>query len=99
VAIRPVRAVDDGVQTRLKFSSHAEFPTIYVENDDKSESLVNFTVEQDEVVIHRVARQFVLRRGRLVGCLQNRSFDGGGERLPSETVVPGVVRETKGAGR
>jgi type IV secretion system protein VirB9 len=95
-AIRPVRAVDDGVQTRLRFSAHAEFPTMYVKNDDDSESLVNFTVEDDEVVIHRVARAFVLRRGKLVACLQNRSFDGGGERLKSETVVPGVERTTKG---
>lgn len=95
-AIRPVRAVDDGVQTRLRFSAHAEFPTMYVKNDDDSESLVNFTVEDDEVVIHRVARGFVLRRGKLVACLQNRSFDGGGERLKSETVVPGVERTTKG---
>jgi type IV secretion system protein VirB9 len=95
-AIRPVYAVDDGVQTRLRFSAHAEFPTLYVKNDDESESLVNFTVENDEVVIHRVARSFVLRRGRLVACLQNRAFDGGGERLQSETLVPGVERITKG---
>ena len=95
-AIRPIRAVDDGVQTRLRFSAHAEFPTLYVKNDDASESLVNFTVEEDEVVIHRVARGFVLRRGKLVACLQNRSFDGGGERLKSETLVPGVERVTKG---
>jgi type IV secretion system protein VirB9 len=95
-AIRPVYAVDDGVQTRLRFSAHAEFPTLYVKNDDESESLVNFTVENDEVVIHRVARSFVLRRGRLVSCLQNRAFDGGGERLQSETLVPGVERITKG---
>ena len=95
-AIRPIRAVDDGVQTRLRFSAHAEIPTLYVKNDDASESLVNFTVEDDEVVIHRVARGFVLRRGKLVACLQNRSFDGGGERLKSETLVPGVERVTKG---
>jgi type IV secretion system protein VirB9 len=95
-AIRPIRAVDDGVQTRLKFSAHAEFPTMYVKNDDDTESLVNFTVEDDEVVIHRVARGFVLRRGKLVACLQNRSFDGGGERLKSQTLVPGVERTTKG---
>jgi type IV secretion system protein VirB9 len=94
--IRPVYAVDDGVQTRLKFSAHAEFPTLYVKNDDDSESLVNFTVENDEVVIHRVARNLVLRRGKLVACLQNRAFDGGGERLQSETLVPGVERITKG---
>lgn len=95
-AIRPTHAVDDGVQTRLRFSAHAEFPTMYVKNDDSSESLVNFTVEDDEVVIHRVARRFVLRRGKLVACLENRAFDGGGERLKSETLVPGVERITRG---
>ena len=95
-AIRPVSAYDDGVQTRLRFAAHAEFPTMYVKNDDNTESVVNFTVTNDEVVIHRVSRAFVLRRGKLVACLQNRSFDGGGERLPSETLVPGVDRVTKG---
>jgi type IV secretion system protein VirB9 len=95
-AIRPEMAYDDGVQTRLRFVAHSEFPTMYVKNDDESESLVNFTVENDEVVIHRVARSFVLRRGKLVACIQNRSFDGGGERLKSETLVPGVERVTKG---
>jgi type IV secretion system protein VirB9 len=95
-AIRPEMAYDDGVQTRLRFAAHSEFPTMYVKNDDDSESLVNFTVDNDEVVIHRVARSFVLRRGKLVACIQNRSFDGGGERLKSETLVPGVERVTKG---
>ena len=95
-AIRPTAAYDDGVQTRLKFAAHGEFPTLYVKNDDASENLVNFTVDRDEVVIHRVARSFVLRRGKLVACLQNRSFDGGGERLESQTLVPGVERITKG---
>jgi type IV secretion system protein VirB9 len=95
-AIRPEIAYDDGVQTRLKFPAHAEFPSLYVKNDDESESLVNFTVDHDEVVIHRVARSFVLRRGKLVACIQNRSFDGGGQRLESQTLVPGVERITKG---
>ena len=39
----------------------------------------------------------MLRRGQLVGCVENRSFDGGGERLQSETLLPGVERRTKGA--
>jgi type IV secretion system protein VirB9 len=95
-AIRPQSAYDDGVQTRLRFPAHAEFPTMYVKNDDESESLVNFTVDNDEVVIHRVARSFVLRRGKLVACIQNRSFDGGGQRLETQTLVPGVQRVTKG---
>jgi type IV secretion system protein VirB9 len=96
MAIRPQSAYDDGVQTRIRFAAHAEFPTMYVKNDDDSESLVNFTVDNDEVVIHRVARSFVLRRGKLVACVQNRSFDGGGQRLDTQTLVPGVQRVTKG---
>jgi type IV secretion system protein VirB9 len=95
-AIRPVSAYDDGVQTRLRFAAHSEFPAMYVKNDDDSESLLNFTVEGEDVVIHRVSHRFVLRRGRLVACIENRSFDGGGERLQSETLVPGVERQTKG---
>lgn len=95
-AIRPVRAYDDGVQTRLQFGARSEFPVMFVKNDDGSESLTNFSVEADEVVIHRVARRWVLRRGQLVGCIENRAFDGGGERLRTETLVPGVERHTKG---
>jgi type IV secretion system protein VirB9 len=95
-AIRPVSAYDDGVQTRLRFAAHSEFPVMYVKNDDDSESLLNFTVEGEDVIIHRVSHRFVLRRGRLVACIENRSFDGGGERLQSETLVPGVERRTKG---
>jgi type IV secretion system protein VirB9 len=95
-AIRPVSAYDDGVQTRLRFAAHSEFPAMYVKNDDDSESLLNFTVEGEDVIIHRVSHRFVLRRGRLVACIENRAFDGGGERLQSETLVPGVERRTKG---
>lgn len=95
-SLRPIAAHDDGVQTRLKFASRAEFPAIFVKNDDATESLVNFNVEADEVVIHRVAKSFVLRRGQLVGCVVNRSFEGGGERLTSNTVVPNVQRDTRG---
>jgi len=95
--LKPISAYDDGVQTRLKFAARAEMPAIFVKNDDQSESLLNFNVEQDEVVIHRVARRFVLRRGQLVGCVVNQAFEGGGERLKSNTTVPGVQRDTRGA--
>lgn len=95
-SLKPLVAYDDGVQTRLKFPSRAEFPAIFVKNDDGSESLLNFNVDSDEVVIHRVSRKFVLRRGELVGCVVNQSFEGGGERLNTNTVVPGVQRQTKG---
>lgn len=95
-SLRPVRATDDGVQTRLVFAARAEFPAVFVKNDDGTESLVNSSVEQDQLVLHRVAPTFVLRRGNLVGCVTNRSFSGGGARLPTGTVSETVERMTVG---
>jgi type IV secretion system protein VirB9 len=95
-ALKPIAAWDDGVRTRLRFGAHAELPAVFVRNDDGSESLLNFNMEGGDVVIHRVARRFVLRRGLLRGCIVNKSFDGGGERLDSGTISPMVERVTQG---
>ena len=95
--LKPVAASDDGVHTRLRFGAHTELPAIFVRNDDGSESLLNFNIDAGDVVIHRVARRFVLRRGLLRGCIVNKSFNGGGERLDSGTVAPTVERVTQGA--
>jgi len=94
-ALRPVAASDDGVHTRLRFGARAELPAIFVKNEDGSESLLNFSVQEGDVILHRVARQFVLRRGGLTGCIVNKGFAGGGERLESGTIAPDVKRERK----
>jgi len=95
--LKPVAAWDDGVQTRLRFGPQQELPAVFVRNDDGSESLLNFTVESGELVLHRVGRHFVVRRGRLEGCIVNEGFTGSGERLQSGTVAPAVQRLTKEA--
>lgn len=92
-SVRPVAAFDDGVQTHFEFGRRAELPAVFVLNDDDTESLLNFTVEQGELVVHRVARRFVVRRGGLTGCIVNQAFDGGGDRLESGTLAPQVQRE------
>ncbi len=93
--LRPVAASDDGVHTRLRFAANAELPAVFVRNDDDSESLVNFNVEAGELVLHRVARRFVLRRGRAAGCIVNRGYVGGGTRLDSGTITPRVERRVQ----
>ncbi|MDP9084597.1 MAG: TrbG/VirB9 family P-type conjugative transfer protein [Pseudomonadota bacterium] len=95
-ALRPVAAGDDGVHTRLRFSANADLPAIFVRNDDGSESLLNFSMEGGDVIIHRVAKRFILRRGRLTGCVVNHGFAGGGLRLNSGTVAPDVERRVQG---
>ncbi len=95
-ALRPIAASDDGVHTRLKFSANADLPAIFVRNEDESESLLNFSMDAGDVIIHRVARQFVLRRGKLTGCIVNQGYSGGGRRLDSGTVAPDVERRVQG---
>lgn len=98
-AIKPIAASDDGVHTRLTFAAHGELPAIFVRADDGTESLLNFNVDAGDVVIHRVAERFIVRRGRLTGCIVNKGFAGSGRRLESGTVAPEVVRVRKGEAR
>jgi type IV secretion system protein VirB9 len=95
--LQPLAAWDDGVHTHLQFSPRAELPALFVRNDDGTESLLNFNVERGEVVIHRIARRFVVRRGKLTGCIVNRGFEGSGDALSSGTLAPEIERSTREA--
>jgi type IV secretion system protein VirB9 len=96
-SIRPEAAWDDGAQTHLRFPPGTEFPALFAMGEDGSESLVNFNVVGADVVIHRTAGRFVLRRGGLVGCVVNKGFEGSGVRLQNNAIAPGVERAIKGA--
>jgi type IV secretion system protein VirB9 len=93
--LRPTAASDDGVHTRLTFAANADLPAIFVRNGDDSESLLNFSLDAGDVVIHRIAQRFILRRGKLTGCVVNRGYAGGGKRLESGTVAPDVERRVQ----
>ena len=97
-SLAPTAAADDGVHTRLTFAPRTELPAVFVKSTDGAESLVNFHVEDGVVVIHRIAQKFVLRRGRLVACVENRAFDQNGVALSSGTVSPEAVRATREEG-
>lgn len=93
--LKPIAASDDGVQTRLRFGSLQELPAIFLGNEDGSESLVNFTVDGSDVVVHRVSRRLIVRRGNLTGCIVNTAFGGAGGHATSGTVTPAVERVTR----
>jgi len=95
--LQPSAASDDGVHTRLRFPAKAEQPAIFILNEDGSESLLNFSMDEGDVILHRVARRLILRRGHLAGCVVNKAFTGSGERLKSNTVSQEVERTTQGA--
>ena len=83
--------------TRITFSDRSEIPAIFVRNEDGSESLLNFSMDGGDVVIHRLAPKFILRRGRLTGCIVNEGFCGRGRAPGHGTVSPRVEREREGA--
>jgi type IV secretion system protein VirB9 len=95
-SVKPVAAEDDGVHTRLRFAVKTEQPAIFVLNDDNSESLLNFSMDGEDVVVHRVVRRLIVRRGRLTGLIVNKGFTGSGERLSSGTLSPAIERVEQG---
>lgn len=101
-SLKPIAAWDDGVETHFVFGARAELPAVYVRDADGSESLVNFDMHGADMVIQRIARRFVLRRGKLTGCIVNHGYSGSGRRLASGTISPRVwreVRRVRGASR
>jgi type IV secretion system protein VirB9 len=94
-SLKPIAASDDGIHTRIRFKPNAEIPAIFVRHDDGSESLLNYSMLDGDVLIHRLAPRFILRRGKLTGCIVNQAYTGTGQRLPGGTVSPNVERELK----
>ena len=74
-ALAPTAAYDNGRFTYFSFDNGRELPLIYKVMDDGSEMLLNSHVDGDTVVIHETAKHFVLRLGKSVLGLENRSFN------------------------
>lgn len=94
----PTCVNDDGRFTYLTFSNNKEMPAIYIVNSDDSESLVNTSIDpnkSDTIIIHKIARRFILRKGNYVACLFNESFDPNGVSNTTGTITPGVERVIK----
>jgi type IV secretion system protein VirB9 len=94
-SLRPIAAVDDGLQLRLTFAPHAALPVVFARESDGDETLVNSHVEDDVVVVHRLAVRLVLRRGREVGCVVDRSARLRDRRAENGTIDVRVDRATR----
>jgi type IV secretion system protein VirB9 len=98
--VTPSKAFDNNQFTFLTFDNNAEMPAIYVVNPDGSESLVNTHIDPenpDTIVVHKVARQLVMRKGNSVACIFNESYDPEGVTNDTGTTIPGVERVIRGS--
>ncbi len=64
--LSPAFMWDDGRFTCLKFTRNGELPVIYQVGYDGIESLVNYTMRRDTMVVHSVSKEFRLRLGKQV---------------------------------
>ena len=98
-ALQPSEISDNGQFTIMRFPANQPVPTIYQVESSGTESLVPFDVRGEFVVIHAVARELRLRRGREVLCIYNEAFEPYGVRPATGTAASDVDRTEKGGPR
>jgi P-type conjugative transfer protein VirB9 len=93
--IVPSRVFDDGRFTYMTFPANTEIPACFVVNSDGKEAIVNThiaPIDKDTLVVHRIAKEFMLRLGNEVVAIRNGSYSAKGIGTPTGTTVPGLVR-------
>lgn len=96
--LQPLAMHDNGRQTFMTFSAANALPAAFVVETDGGEGLVDFHVEGDTMVLHRVVERLMLRRGSLVAGITNRSPVRSTESAPSGTVSDKVQRVIRAPG-
>jgi len=94
--ISPTAAYDDGRFIFLEFSNNRDMPAIYEVDKEGNEALINTNVIGNTIVIQRMVPELILRKGKFVVSVVNRSFDlNAGKDNTSGTVAPDVKRIIK----
>ncbi|MFC7051031.1 P-type conjugative transfer protein VirB9 [Emcibacter nanhaiensis] len=93
----PDRIFDDGISTYLHWPREQTLPAIFLVDGRKKESVINFAVQGDYVVLDRIAPVFVLRNGRDETYIYNRPLYGKkkGHEIP-QTPLPAQAASTSG---
>ena len=76
--IAPVKAFDNNQFTYFKFNTKGlgRLPAVFMVDRKKNESLVNYHMEGDYLVVHGVGRQFTLRHGDEIASVYNDGVIG-----------------------
>lgn len=90
--IAPTAAWDDGRFTYIRIPANRRIPAIFRVADDGTESTVDKHMEGDTIVVHEVAKRFVLRLGDEVVGIWNDAYDMDGVPPRDGTTADGVKR-------
>lgn len=91
-AIAPSEVTDNGRFTVLRFPGAQPVPAVYAVSPDSSETLVPFDVRGEFLVVHQIAAQLRLRKGREVLCIFNLAYQPAGRATGTATAAPDVER-------
>ena len=98
-ALAPDATWDDGQSTYFRFDGNRHLPVPYVLMPDGEEAVVDYTVRDRTLIIHKIAARFRLRDGDLILCITNPNYSAAGFNPGTGTTSPDVVREMKAASR
>ncbi|MDZ4375045.1 MAG: TrbG/VirB9 family P-type conjugative transfer protein [Phenylobacterium sp.] len=70
----PTKVFDDGLDTYFSFRESEDLPAIFAVDPDGGEAVVNTRQRDGYVVVDRISRAFVLRRGSEVTRIYNDGF-------------------------
>lgn len=98
-SLRPRAAWDDGTFTYLLFHGQTDRPAVFAVDDYGNESLVNThrpdQNDHDLIALHKIGRQFVLRRGPDVVCIYNEGPIDRSPSISTGTTSPAVRRTVR----
>lgn len=97
--LQPVSMHDNGRQTYMTFNAANAMPAAYIIEKDGTESLVDFHVEGDTMVLHLVPSKVILRRGAMVAGITNKSPITSAQQSPTGTASDKVNRVQKGSAK
>jgi len=97
--ISPTAARDDRRFIYLTFTNNRDMPAVYSVDEHGNEALINTNViDGNTIVIQRLVRHLMLRKGNAVASVLNKSFDfNTGMDNTTGTISPAVQRTIKGA--
>ena len=95
--VSPTAVKDNGQFMRFQFANNRDMPAFFEEDELGEEHKVATNVEGNEIVVHRMYRKLVMRKGKFVACVINKSFnwDAGRDNTTGSS-APDVKRIIKG---
>ena len=82
-SLAPIEAFDNGQFTYLKFKNDgmSHVPSVFIVDKDRNETLVNYHMQGEYMVVNSVAKEFTLRDGASVANVYNDLAIGDGKKI------------------